>query len=146
MARVHTEIAFEAAIEQSLLEKGGYIQGNSTDYNKDFGIDTKQLLPWMLSPPSRATAFALLALAVFGTALAYIVFFQILVQAGASNVMLVTLLIPVTALVLGHVFLNETIQPKEIAGAIVIGIGLLFIDGRLINKVVGHRALPGNGA
>lgn len=102
--------------------------------------------PWMLSPPSRATAFALLALAVFGTALAYIVFFQILVQAGASNVMLVTLLIPVTALVLGNVFLNEPIQPKEIAGAIVIGIGLLFIDGRLINKVVGHRALPGNGA
>ena len=102
--------------------------------------------PWTLSLPSQATIYSLIALAVFGTALAYIVFFQILVRAGASNVMLVTLLIPVTALILGNVFLNEPIQPKEIIGAIVIGIGLLFIDGRLIHKVMGRRALPESGA
>ncbi len=52
MARVHTEIAFEAAIEQSLLEKGGYIQGKSTDYNKDFGIDTKQLFAFLQNSQS----------------------------------------------------------------------------------------------
>jgi len=93
--------------------------------------------PWTLGPPSRATIFSLVALAILGTALAYIVFFQILVRAGASNVMLVTLLIPVTALVLGNVFLAEPIQSKEIIGATVIGIGLLFIDGRLIDRVMG---------
>lgn len=102
--------------------------------------------PWTLSPPSQTTIYALIALAVFGTALAYIVFFQILVRAGASNVMLVTLLIPVTALILGNVFLNEPIQPKEIIGAIVIGIGLLFIDGRLIDRAMGRRALHEPGA
>lgn len=98
--------------------------------------------PWMLGPPSRTTILSLLALAVFGTALAYIVFFQILVRAGASNVMLVTLLIPVTALILGNVFLNEAIQLKEIIGAAVIAIGLVFIDGRLIDRVMVRRTLP----
>jgi drug/metabolite transporter (DMT)-like permease len=57
-------------------------------------------------------------------------------------VMLVTLLIPITALILGNVFLGEPIQPKEIIGAVIIGIGLLFIDGRLINWMVGRRAVP----
>jgi len=98
--------------------------------------------PWTLSAPSHAALLALLALAVFGTALAYIVFFQILVRAGASNVMLVTLLIPVTALLLGNLFLGEPLRPKEIAGAFVIAIGLLFIDGRLW-KLTRRRAGAG---
>lgn len=99
--------------------------------------------PWTLAVPSQETVWALVALAVFGTAAAYIVFFQILVRAGASNVMLVTLLIPVTALVLGNVFLGESIQSKEIIGALIIGAGLLFIDGRVINRLTGRRAAAG---
>ena len=96
--------------------------------------------PWTLKIPSQTVLYSLLALAILGTALAYIVFFQILVRAGAGNVMLVTLLIPITALLLGNVFLDEPIQPKEIIGAIVIGIGLLFIDGRPINWLIGRLA------
>ena len=57
------------------------------------------------------------------------------------GVMLVTLLIPITALMLGNVFLGEAIQAKEIAGALVIGIGLLFIDGRVIDGLLGRRAV-----
>ena len=88
--------------------------------------------PWTLSMPSKAVIFSLLGLAVFATALAYIVFFQILVRAGASNVMLVTLLIPISALALGYFFLGEEIRAKEIIGALIIGAGLLFIDGRIL--------------
>ena len=95
--------------------------------------------PWTLDVPSQSTVLSLAALAVFGTALAYIVFFRILVRAGASNVMLVTLLIPVTALALGNVFLGEPIQAKEIVGAVIIGTGLMFIDGRLIDRLLGSR-------
>lgn len=91
--------------------------------------------PWTLDWPGWDTVAALLALAVFGTALAYIVFFQILVRAGASNVMLVTLLIPVTAMLLGTVFLAEAIRFRDIAGAAIIAAGLLFIDGRLLKKL-----------
>ena len=94
---------------------------------------------WHCSP-LRGAVLSLVALAVFGTAVAYIVFFKILVRAGASNVMLVTLLIPVTALILGNVFLGEQIQSKEIIGALIIGAGLLFIDGRVIKRVTGKHA------
>ena len=91
--------------------------------------------PWTLAAPSAGTWLALGALALFGTAVAYIVFFEILVRAGGSNVMLVTLLIPVTALLLGNLFLSEPIFMFEIAGAATIGLGLLFIDGRLPRRV-----------
>lgn len=91
--------------------------------------------PWTLAMPSQATVVSILALAVFGTALAYIVFFRILSVAGASNVMLVTLLIPITALILGNVFLGEPINSTDIIGALIIGSGLLFIDGRIIRRL-----------
>jgi drug/metabolite transporter (DMT)-like permease len=88
--------------------------------------------PWQLPMPGAATWFAVIGLAVLSTALAYIVFFQILRRSGATNVMLVTLLIPVTAIVLGYLALGEQISAREIAGAQVIGSALLLIDGRVL--------------
>jgi drug/metabolite transporter (DMT)-like permease len=88
--------------------------------------------PWTLSMPSVATWLAVLGLAALSTALAYIVFFQILRRSGATNVMLVTLLIPVTAILLGYLVLGERISLHEIAGALVIGSALLVIDGRVL--------------
>jgi drug/metabolite transporter (DMT)-like permease len=73
-----------------------------------------------------------LGFALLSTALAYIVFFRINATAGPTNVMLVTLLIPVTATVLGVLILGETITLHQIAGALVIASGLLAIDGRLL--------------
>jgi drug/metabolite transporter (DMT)-like permease len=95
--------------------------------------------PWTLDMPSIEACLSLLAMALFGTAMAYIVFFKILVSAGASNVMLVTLLIPITAVMLGSMFLDEIIRTQEIIGALVIGFGLLFIDGRIL-KLFTHKS------
>lgn len=89
--------------------------------------------PWTLEVPSQAVIWSLIGLAALGTALAYLIFFRILVRAGASNVMLVTLLIPVSAMALGHFFLDEPIRAGDLAGAAIIGAGLLFIDGRILN-------------
>ena len=99
--------------------------------------------PWGLPMPSAATWLALLGFAVLSTALAYIVFFEILGRSGATNVMLVTLLIPVTAILLGHFVLGERLGAREIAGALVIGSALLIMDGRVLNAckaVVRSRA------
>ncbi len=92
--------------------------------------------PWTPPLPGAGTWLALVALALFGTALAYIVFFVILVRAGGSNAMLVTLLIPVSALLLGNLFLSEPIFMFEIGGAAVIGLGLLFFDGRFPHRII----------
>jgi drug/metabolite transporter (DMT)-like permease len=88
--------------------------------------------PWQSPMPGAATWLAVIGLAALSTAFAYIVFFQILRRSGATNVMLVTLLIPVTAILLGYLVLGEAISPREIVGALVIGSALLLIDGRVI--------------
>jgi len=88
--------------------------------------------PWQLPMPGPVTWLAVFGLAALSTALAYIVFFQILRRSGATNVMLVTLLVPVTAILLGSLVLGEHISLREIAGALVIGSALLLIDGRVL--------------
>src|SRR4051794_29801029 len=88
--------------------------------------------PWHLPMPGVTIWLAVLGIAGLSTALAYIVFFQILRRSGATNVMLVTLLIPVTAILLGWFVRGEPIWMREIAGAIVIGSALLVIDGRVL--------------
>jgi drug/metabolite transporter (DMT)-like permease len=90
--------------------------------------------PWLLPAPSPRIWLALLGTAALSTALAYVVFFQILVRSGASNVMLVTLLIPVTAILLGHFLLGEPLTGREVIGALVIGGALLIVDGRALRS------------
>jgi drug/metabolite transporter (DMT)-like permease len=96
--------------------------------------------PWRLPMPGATTWLAMLGLAALSTALAYIVFFQILRRSGSTNVMLVTLLIPVTAILLGYLVLGEEISLREIIGALVIGSALLLIDGRVPSLVRRLRA------
>jgi drug/metabolite transporter (DMT)-like permease len=98
--------------------------------------------PWLLPAPSVQTGLALLGTAALSTALAYVVFFQILVRSGASNVMLVTLLIPVTAILLGHFLLGEPIAAREVIGAFVIGGALLIVDGRALRLLAIGVAPP----
>ena len=92
--------------------------------------------------PGATTWLAVIGLAALSTALAYIVFFQVLRRSGATNVMLVTLLIPVTAILLGYLVLGESISPREIIGALVIGSALLLIDGRAVKFVRGVFSTP----
>jgi len=87
---------------------------------------------WLLPMPPLPAIGAVLGLAVLSTALAYVLFFRISATAGATNVMLVTLLIPVTAVGLGAVFLGEAVTLHQIVGALIIASGLLIIDGRLL--------------
>jgi drug/metabolite transporter (DMT)-like permease len=95
---------------------------------------------WALPIPGATTIAAVLALAAFSTALAYIVFFRISATAGPSNVMLVTLLIPVSATALGVLVLGERLAAHQSAGALIIAAGLAVIDGRLLGWIAGRRA------
>ncbi|KAB2919701.1 MAG: DMT family transporter [Hyphomicrobiaceae bacterium] len=94
---------------------------------------------WTLPPPSLPAIAAAVGLALFSTALAYVLFFRIIASAGATNVMLVTLMVPVTATALGAVFLGEALTVNQIAGALVIASGLAVIDGRLPARLFGRR-------
>lgn len=85
-----------------------------------------------LNPVSGVTVVSILMLGLVSTAFAYILYFSIAAQAGATNVSLVTLLVPVSAILLGVVLLGETISLHEIAGMGIIALGLIVIDGRLL--------------
>jgi len=91
--------------------------------------------PWSLPAPSLATLGAIGAIAAVSTALAYIVYFRILAGAGATNVMLVTLLAPATSILLGAIFLHERLALRHFAGLGLIALGLAFIDGRLPRRL-----------
>lgn len=84
---------------------------------------------------SMNTWLAMGGLAIASTAIAYILYFRILELAGATNVLLVTLLVPVSAVLLGSLFLNEPLEMIHIAGMALIAFGLSAIDGRLWEKM-----------
>lgn len=90
--------------------------------------------PWNLSP-SALTWGAVLGLSLFSTAIAYLMYFRILAVAGVTNLLLVTFLIPVSALALGVFVLGEQLQWTEFVGMILIFAGLAAIDGRLISRI-----------
>lgn len=90
--------------------------------------------PLMLASPSIETWAAIFGLAILSTAIAYVLYFRILASAGATNLLLVTFLIPVSAILLGVAILGEQLSLAHVAGLILIGIGLAVIDGRVFRR------------
>ncbi|GAB4444618.1 MAG: DMT family transporter [Chloroflexi bacterium OHK40] len=90
---------------------------------------------WALPAPTLVTWGALLGLALLSTALAYGIYFRLLATAGATNLLLVTFLIPVSALLLGTLILDERLAPGDFVGMAAIGLGLTAIDGRLLRRL-----------
>jgi drug/metabolite transporter (DMT)-like permease len=106
--------------------------------------------PWTLAMPSTGAILSLAALGLVSTAFAYLIFFRLLARAGATNVGLVTFLIPVSAILLGVLVLGETLAMRHMAGMALIGGGLILIDGRLLSALkarfsVKEPAPHGNG-
>jgi len=87
--------------------------------------------PWHAAMPSLQAWAALAGLALVCTSFAYILYFRLLASAGATNSLLVTFLIPVSAILLGALLLGEEMEPRHFAGMALIGLGLAAIDGRL---------------
>jgi drug/metabolite transporter (DMT)-like permease len=97
--------------------------------------------PWLLPTPSLTAIGGVIGMGVCGSAFAAMLYFTVLRRAGATNTLLVTLLLPLTPILLGAAFLDDTLAPREIAGAAIIGLALLVLDGRLFK-----RARPGSKA
>jgi drug/metabolite transporter (DMT)-like permease len=94
--------------------------------------------PWAQPMPNLGQCAAVASAALFCTALGYALYFRILATAGATNLLLVTLLMPAGAVLLGTAILGEAIQAREVAGLALIGLGLITIDGRA-PEVLGLR-------
>lgn len=95
--------------------------------------------PWNLSP-GLVAVMAVTGLAVISTSLAYIIYFKVLALAGPTNLLLVTFLIPPSAILLGVMVLGGRPEWNDLAGMGLIFCGLIAIDGRLIKRVKKHKA------
>jgi len=90
--------------------------------------------PWTLAPPSASACAAILGIAALSTALGYVLYFRLLASAGATNLLLVTFLIPVSAILLGSLVLGERLASQHFLGMALIAAGLAAIDGRLLRR------------
>jgi drug/metabolite transporter (DMT)-like permease len=95
--------------------------------------------PWTLAMPALPAWAAILGSAVLSTALGYVLYFRLLSTAGATNLLLVTFLIPVSAILMGTFGLGEHLDARHFAGLALIGAGLAAIDGRVLVR----KARPG---
>ncbi|HEY8592166.1 MAG TPA: DMT family transporter [Sphingomicrobium sp.] len=98
--------------------------------------------PWAAATPSLGAVGAILAIALLSTAIGYILYFRLIDTAGATNALLVTLLVPPMAIVLGAAFLSEVLAPRDFAGMALIALGLAAIDGRLLRLLASRRPRP----
>ena len=97
--------------------------------------------PWTHALPPVTAIAAIAALALLCTAFGYVLYFRLIETSGATNALLVTLLVPPVAILLGGLFLGETLAPQDFGGLALIALGLGAIDGRLISWI-SRRRLP----
>lgn len=89
--------------------------------------------PWTHALPPLSAVAAIIALALICTAFGYVLYFRLIATSGATNALLVTLLVPPVAILLGGLFLGETLAAQDFAGLALIALGLAAIDGRLVS-------------
>ena len=97
--------------------------------------------PWTHALPPLSAWGAIIALALLCTAFGYVLYFRLIDSSGATNALLVTLLVPPVAILLGGLFLGERLAPQDFAGLALIAFGLAAIDGRALS-LFGPRRLP----
>jgi drug/metabolite transporter (DMT)-like permease len=99
--------------------------------------------PWTQPLPPMTAWGAIIALALLCTAFGYVLYFKLIDSAGATNALLVTLLVPPFAILFGSLFLDEVLAAQDFAGLALIALGLAAIDGRLLRL---FRARPPQAA
>ena len=98
--------------------------------------------PWTQALPPLSAWMAIAALALLCTAFGYVLYFRLIDRAGATNALLVTLLVPPVAILLGALFLGESLAPQDFAGLALIAFGLAAIDGRVLTSRSRRRLRP----
>ena len=91
---------------------------------------TPAAITWPERVPSARVLLALLALAVICTALAFIVFFALIKEVGASRALVFTYVNPAVALAAGVIVLNEPLTPWNVAGLALILTGSVLATRR----------------
>jgi drug/metabolite transporter (DMT)-like permease len=93
-------------------------------------------MPVITRPETWASLFGI---GVFSTSFSFLLVYWLLPKVGATNLSLNTFITPISAILLGVLILHESFLPVHVLGILVIFVGLVFIDGRLVR---GLRRAP----
>jgi drug/metabolite transporter (DMT)-like permease len=99
--------------------------------------------PLSIPIPAPHIIGAVIGLAVLSTAVAYLIYFRLLQQVGATNALLVTILMPVFAVIYGALLLAERLEPRHFIGFAIVAIGLAATDGRVWRWIRGRMSVRG---
>jgi drug/metabolite transporter (DMT)-like permease len=88
-------------------------------------------LHWPAVPPSLSAWLSVAALSFVCTGLAYLLYFRLISNAGASNAMSVTFLIPAFAMAFSWLILGEVPTAPMLAGGAVVLLGTGLATGVL---------------
>ena len=96
------------------------------------------LLPFSIPAalPSGRIVLAVLALALFSTAIAYLLYFRLIQTIGSSKALTVTYLVPVFAVLWGAIFLGEVVTVAMLIGCCLILLGTAIANGLIVRS---HR-------
>jgi drug/metabolite transporter (DMT)-like permease len=98
------------------------------------------LLSWPATPPSGRAWGAVVALALLCTGVAYVLYFRLIANIGATNALSVTFLIPAFAIAWGGLFLDEAVNAAMLGACAVVLLGTSMVTG--LWKPLGLRAAP----
>ncbi len=87
--------------------------------------------PVMLADLRSDVLFSVVVLGLLNTFIAYIIFYTIIGVLGAARTSMVTYIVPMVGLVLGAIFLNETVDIRLVIGAVLIIGGIAVVNLRL---------------
>jgi drug/metabolite transporter (DMT)-like permease len=108
--------------------------GIAASYTKKYLMDADPIATWPVESISSTSWAALLCLSLLCTAIAYVLYYRLLISVGPPRAMTVTFLIPVFGVLWGSLFLGESITLR-----VVLGGGVILLGTALATGFVGGR-------
>lgn len=119
---VHYTRRFLTDVSAVVTSAGGMLGGS-------LALIPLGLWQWPAANPALLEWGSALALGIFCTALAYLIFFDVIKRTGATNASTVTFMVPGFAILWGTVFLGETLTLRTVVGMLVTLAGTAFTIG-----------------
>lgn len=97
--------------------------------------------PWNLAFPTIKAIAGVAGLCFFGTVLAFIIYYKLLEHCGPTAISMSACFFPVTGMLLGVIFLGETLSYANLGASVLIMAGLVLVNEMIDLKPIYERLI-----